>query len=59
MNTSAEMDIFEDYNETKAKKILDLYYLTVNWMREAISAFVSQTGDNMQKKVKFAQSFFG
>lgn len=53
MNSSAEMDMFEDYNETKAKKILDLYYLTVNWMREAISAFVSHTGDNMQKKVIF------
>lgn len=45
------MDIFVDYDETKAKKILDLYYLTVNWMREAISAFVSQNGNNMEKKV--------
>lgn len=45
------MDIFMDYEETKAKKILDLHYLTVNWMRETISAFVSQSGEPMQKKV--------
>ncbi|KAJ6632727.1 Fanconi anemia group D2 protein, partial [Pseudolycoriella hygida] len=50
MNNSTEMDIFDDYDEPDAKKILDIYYYTVNWMRESISAFVSQTGENMRMK---------
>ncbi|KAG4067200.1 hypothetical protein HA402_000191 [Bradysia odoriphaga] len=50
MNSSSEMDIFMDYEEGRAKKILDLHYLTVNWMRETISAFVSQSGEPMLKK---------
>lgn len=40
-NTLHHTDIFEDFNEDKSKLILDMYFYTVNWFREIVTAFVT------------------
>lgn len=49
-NTFNDADIFEHFSADKSKLILDMYFYTVNWIRELISAFVSQ--DDLLDKVK-------
>ncbi|XP_073815806.1 fancd2 isoform X2 [Musca autumnalis] len=43
--------IFYDYDEAMQKKILDMYFHCVNWMRETVSSFATQREDMIRKKV--------
>lgn len=52
VNSPSEMDIFDDYDAARAKKILDVNYHTINWMRETIGAFVTQDDRKTRRKVR-------
>lgn len=41
-NTLHDADIFEDFNADKSKLIFDMYFYTINWMRELVSAYATQ-----------------
>ncbi|KAL9900180.1 fancd2 isoform 1-T3 [Glossina fuscipes fuscipes] len=43
--------IFNDYEEPMQKKILDIYFHCVNWMRETVSSFVTQRDAMVRTKV--------
>lgn len=43
--------IFYDYDETMQKKILDIYFHCVNWIRETVSSFATQREEMIRKKV--------
>ncbi|XP_037821987.1 Fanconi anemia group D2 protein [Lucilia sericata] len=43
--------IFFDYNEEMQKKILDIYFHCVNWIRETISSFATQVEPILRQKV--------
>lgn len=51
MATAQECNIFDEYSEDTCKRVLDIYYHTVNFWRECISAYVSQHEAAMRKKV--------
>lgn len=42
LNALHDVDIFEDFNKDTSKLIFDMYFYTVNWFREIVSAFVTQ-----------------
>lgn len=46
-----EVDIFEEFDEQRSRKLMDCLYFMVNWLRESISGFVSQDGEMIRKKV--------
>lgn len=43
--------IFDNYEEDLQKKILDIYFHTINWMRATICAFASQKHGATRKRV--------
>lgn len=43
--------IFFDYDEEKQKKILDIYFHCVNWIRETVSSFATQREPMIRQKV--------
>lgn len=43
--------IFVDYDEEMQKKILDIYFHCVNWIREAVSSFATQRESMIRQKV--------
>lgn len=43
--------LFYDYDETMQKKILDMYFHCVNWIRETVSSFATQREPMIRKKV--------
>uniref|UniRef100_A0A1I8P4T9 Fanconi anemia group D2 protein n=1 Tax=Stomoxys calcitrans TaxID=35570 RepID=A0A1I8P4T9_STOCA len=43
--------IFYDYDESMQKKILDIYFHCVNWIRETVSSFATQRENMIRKKV--------
>uniref|UniRef100_A0A1B0FNR3 Fanconi anemia group D2 protein n=1 Tax=Glossina morsitans morsitans TaxID=37546 RepID=A0A1B0FNR3_GLOMM len=43
--------IFNDYDEQLQKKILDIYFHCVNWMRETVSSFATQRDAMIRTKV--------
>lgn len=45
------VDLFDSFDADKAKKIVDIYFYTVNQWRESVSAYVSQDESNMRRKV--------
>lgn len=49
-------DIYEEFGELKGRKLMDCLYLTVNWLRESISGFVSQNDQMIRKKVRIYES---
>lgn len=51
MGPEGHGDIFDEFNEDVGKQVLDMYFHTVNFWRECISAYVSQNIENMRKKV--------
>lgn len=46
------VDIFDKYDQTKARKMLDCWFYSVNWVRESISGFASQKDKMINKKVR-------
>lgn len=51
MGSDSDCDVFDEFTEETGKQILDMYFHTVNYWRECISAFVSQEDKNMRRKV--------
>lgn len=45
------IDLFDHFDDEKAKKIVDIYFYTVNMWRESVSAYVSQNDPIMRRKV--------
>ncbi|XP_053945249.1 Fanconi anemia group D2 protein homolog [Anastrepha ludens] len=43
--------IFYDYDEQLQKRILDIYFHCVNWMRETVSSFSTQHEEMIRRKV--------
>uniref|UniRef100_A0A1A9WNL2 Fanconi anemia group D2 protein n=1 Tax=Glossina brevipalpis TaxID=37001 RepID=A0A1A9WNL2_9MUSC len=43
--------IFNDHDEQMQKKILDIYFHCVNWMRETVSSFATQREEMIRTKV--------
>lgn len=46
-----ECNIFDELPVTTCEKVLDMYYHTVNFWRECVSAYVSQRDVEMRRKV--------
>lgn len=42
MDPVLNTDIFDEYDEDRARRVLDMYFFTVNHYRECVSAFTSQ-----------------
>lgn len=49
--SNEDVDIFDDFDETRAKKILDILIYTANWLRESIGGFASQDDTKINMKV--------
>lgn len=45
------VDIFDDFDESSARKILDVAIYAVNWLRESIGGFACQNYAWINKKV--------
>lgn len=51
MNNNDSMDIFDELEDDHARQVLDIYFYTVNFWRECISAFVSQDDPTIRGRV--------
>lgn len=51
MDPSMNVDIFDEFDEDRARRVLDMYFYTVNHWRECVSAFTSQHDNSMREKV--------
>lgn len=51
MSPDSDCDVFDEFTEDTGKQILDMYFHSVNYWRECISAFVSQEDKSMRRKV--------
>lgn len=51
MKPDADGDLFDEFNEDVGKQVFDMYFHTVNFWRECVSAFVSQSVPNIRTKV--------
>lgn len=49
--SNEDVDIFDDFDEARARKILDILIYTDNWLRESIGGFASQNDIRINKKV--------
>lgn len=50
-NIINETDLFDEFDEKRAKQMLDIYFHLVNFWRECISAFANQIDKSIRKKV--------
>lgn len=50
-SSNSPIDLFDHFDNEKAKKIVDIYFYTVNVWRESVSAYVSQNDPIMRRKV--------
>lgn len=46
-----DVDLFDELDDERARKVLDMHFYTVNYWRECISAFVGQLQPMMRSKV--------
>lgn len=51
MNNNDSMDIFDELEDDHARQVLVIYFYTVNFWRECISAFVSQDDPTIRGRV--------
>lgn len=51
MASEYDGDIFDEFGSNRACQILDIYFHTVNFWRECVSAYVSQNDELMKYKV--------
>lgn len=51
IDPSSDVDIFDEYGEERGRRVLDMYFYTVNFWRECVSAYTSQTELNIRQKV--------
>lgn len=49
--SDSSIDLFDHFDDENAKKIVDIYFYTVNVWRESVSAYVSQNDPIMRRKV--------
>lgn len=45
------VDIFDEFGDDQARRVLDMYFYTVNHWRECVSAYTSQQDPQMRQKV--------
>lgn len=48
---SSNLDVFDEFDDEKARRVLDMYFYTVNHWRECVSAYTSQQDLRMREKV--------
>lgn len=46
-----DVDIFDEFGEDRGRRVLDMYFYTVNLWRECVSAYTSQSSANIRQKV--------
>lgn len=51
MDPAMNVEIFDEFDEDRARRILDMYLYTVNHWRECVSAYTSQRDSSMREKV--------
>lgn len=51
MDPTMNVDVFDEFDEERARRALDMYFYTVNHWRECVSAYTSQHDADMRKKV--------
>lgn len=51
LDPKSDVDIFDEYGEDRGQRVLDMYFFTVNFWRECVSAYASQAIDSMRHKV--------
>lgn len=54
------IDIFDIFDDMKSRKMMDILFYSVNWIRETISGFASQEDAMIKKKVsdlKYIEDF--
>lgn len=47
----SEADIFDEFGDDRGRRVLDMYFYTVNLWRECVSAYTSQNDKEIRKKV--------
>lgn len=51
VDPTENVDIFDEFGEDRARRVLDMYFYTVNHWRECVSAYTSQNDNSMRQKV--------
>lgn len=51
MDPALNVDIFDEFGDEQGRRVLDMYFYTVNIWRECISAYTSQAEVQMRQKV--------
>lgn len=51
LDPKSDVDIFDEYGEERGQRALDMCFFTVNFWRECVSAYASQTTQRMRQKV--------
>lgn len=51
VDPALNVDIFDEFGDEHGRRILDMYFYTVNIWRECISAYTSQEESQMREKV--------
>lgn len=46
-----DVDIFDEFGDDRGRRVLDMYFYTVNHWRECVSAYTSQNDKCMREKV--------
>lgn len=51
VDPTQNVDIFDEFGEDRGRRVLDMYFYTVNQWRECVSAYTSQDEKYMRQKV--------
>lgn len=51
MDPTQNVDIFDEFGIDRGRRVLDMYFYTVNHWRECVSAYISQQEQNLRQKV--------
>lgn len=51
MDPTLDVDIYDAYDEDSVRRVLDMYFYTVNFWRECVSAYISQQDPVMRQRV--------
>lgn len=51
VDPAQDVDIFDEFGEDRGRRVLDMYFYTVNLWRECVSAYTSQASSNVREKV--------
>lgn len=51
VDPTQDVDIFDEFGEDRGRRVLDMYFYTVNHWRECVSAYTSQSEAGLRQKV--------